>query len=71
MNGRKVNLICIYYLGMFVFSASEKGQERTGKYILPLDSRDTLKLALYLAITVIISISLILIINLDKSYKVL
>lgn len=56
---------------MFVFSASEKGQERTGKYILPLDSRDTLKLALYLAITVIISISLILIINLDKSYKVL
>ena len=71
VTGRKVNMICTYYPGMFVFSASEKDQERTGKYILPLDSRDTLKLTLYLGITVIISIPLTLIVNFDKSYTFL
>lgn len=67
-SGRKVNLICPYYLGMLMFSASEEDQERTGKYNLPRDSRDTLKIKLYLAITVTISISLTLIINLDIIY---
>lgn len=58
-------------LGMFVFPASEKDQERTEKYISHLDSKATRKLTLYIGVMLSISISLTLVTNLGKSYKCL
>lgn len=66
-----VNVICPCDLGMFVFPASEKDQERTGKYIPHIDSKATRKLTLYIGVTLSISISLTLVTNLGKSYKCL
>lgn len=66
-----VNVICPCDLGMFVFSALEKDQERTGKNIPHLDSKATCKLTLYIGVTLSISISLTLVTNLGKSHKCL